>query len=85
MKFLYLAREQQFLDAVASFQDIGFGRMMQIVSFAYHQYDPIAAFTSGDCVGMLSPDDRKIYEKTKKSDQLDYSIIKPDHTIIKEK
>lgn len=75
MKNLLINREQQFLDEVAKYQDIGFGRMMQIVSFAYHEAEPIAAFVSGECVGMLSPEDREIYVKTKEQDSLDYTII----------
>lgn len=77
MKVPLINQEQEFLEAVEKHQGIGFGRMMQIVSFAYHEYSPILAFVSGDCFGMLPPEDREIYLKTKKADPLDYSIIKP--------
>lgn len=84
MKAPFIKREEQFLKAIAEYQDIGFGRMAQIVSFAYHQYDPMSAFVVGTCFGMLPPEDREAYLKTKLSDPLDYSIIDSTPPVVQE-
>lgn len=71
--FPALPGEQEFLDLVVRLRPLGFGRMMQIISFAWHEVDPIGAFASGECYGMLSPEDLERTESVKRSDPLDYA------------
>ena len=62
--------EEDFLKMVKQCKSIGYGRMMQIISFEWHQHDRLGALTLGECVGMLSEEDRRKYEAVKIVDPL---------------
>ncbi|MCK5018064.1 MAG: hypothetical protein KAS32_13490 [Candidatus Peribacteraceae bacterium] len=65
--------EQKFLEHVKRNRGIGFGRMMQIISFVWHEIDSIGAKSPDcDCYGSLSKEDREHNEKIKEQDPLDY-------------
>jgi len=41
--------EKEFFDYIKSHPQIGYGRMMQIISLYWKSLDPIGAFKVGDC------------------------------------
>lgn len=50
--------ESFFLQTVELLQDIGYGRMMQLISEHWRQKDPFGALTVGPCYGDPIADDR---------------------------
>ncbi|KKM14353.1 hypothetical protein LCGC14_1706910 [marine sediment metagenome] len=74
MKIIELPGEQEFLDYVKQHKEIGYGRMMQIISFAWHEVDPMGALSpTGQCYGTLSKKERSNQEAVKRSDPVNYS------------
>ena len=62
--------EEDFLKMVRRCKSIGYGRMMQIVSFEWHEHDDIGALALGTTVGMLSEKDQRQYKAVKAIDPL---------------
>lgn len=76
IEFPALPGEQEFLDLVLRLRPLGFGRMMQIISYAWHEIDPVGALSTGPCYGLLPEKDLEYEESIKRSDPLDYSKAK---------
>ena len=71
---IFVPAERMFLEFVRANKQIGYGRMMQIISHEwYRAYEgdravQLGVFDGGRCVGMLPKEDRELYELTCRSD-----------------
>lgn len=62
--------ERAFLYIVRSLKDIGYGRMMQIISHEWFRHDPIGAALANTCYGLLNKKERIAYETLAHNDPL---------------
>lgn len=62
--------EKEFLKMVKAYRSIGYGRMMQIISYEWHKHDSDGALTIGSTVALLPEGKKRVYEAMKESDPL---------------
>ena len=62
--------ERAFLFCVRAFKDLGYGRMMQIISHEWYRYDPNGAALANTCYGLLEGKDRAAYQALADTDPL---------------
>lgn len=66
----YTLEERQFLAFVRAHKEIGYGRMMQIISHEWYRHDPSGAALANTCFGLLEGEERRAYEELAKSDPI---------------
>lgn len=62
--------DRAFLFCVRAFKDIGYGRMMQIISHEWFRHDPIGAAVANTCYGLLNGDERHAYQSLAETDPI---------------
>jgi hypothetical protein len=62
--------ERAFLFCIRAFADIGYGRMMQIISHEWYRHDPNGAALANTCYGLLDGKERKAYQSLADHDPL---------------
>ena len=67
---MYANEERVFLTMVRELKNIGYGRMIQIISHEWFRHDPIGAALANTCYGLLDPKERPAYEALARGDEL---------------
>jgi len=75
---MLIDRERAFLEIVRAFADIGYGRMMQLVSHEWWRYDKNGALVASSAFALLSPGDRLRYENLASFDPAFGDWLEPD-------
>lgn len=65
-----MSEEELFLATLRTLTNIGYGRMIQIVSHEWYRHDPDGALLANTCYGLLDGDERAAYEGIAKGDRL---------------